>query len=309
MASAFSSAALAGWRQRIEFSLREAKKVRGGAFVQFATVDSDGRPRCRTVVFRGFENVPANASGAMLLPPHSNASGVATAVSSSQPGSDPDVGSAEPSMVEVLKIVTDRRSEKVGHLLNSRFAELLWWFPQTNEQYRISGVCTLSGGGCPHLGDIVLNNWRSLSDATREQFFWSSPGQPYASAPYSKARKYDFNKQPKISEEAAPGNHVEKPTAETATPSAPAQQQKTEEATPKCEVEVVDAPAAKELAVPKGGRDPETGKVLPPSDNFLLLCLWPQEVKYLRLGDNFATYEKTTDAQGLQWAPPLRVNP
>merc|ERR1740138_815098 len=38
---------------------------------------------------------------------------------------------------------------------------------------------------------------------------------------------------------------------------------------------------------PKGGRG-DDGRVLPPPPSFLIMLLWPTEVKYLRLTDNYA---------------------
>ena len=43
------------WREKIKVSMARSRKVRGGNFVQIATVDPETlEPRCRTVVFRGF---------------------------------------------------------------------------------------------------------------------------------------------------------------------------------------------------------------------------------------------------------------
>ncbi|KAJ1459653.1 pyridoxamine 5'-phosphate oxidase-domain-containing protein [Pelagophyceae sp. CCMP2097] len=42
------------WAKRIEGSIAKSRKVRGGNYVQIATVDANGAPKCRTVVFRGF---------------------------------------------------------------------------------------------------------------------------------------------------------------------------------------------------------------------------------------------------------------
>jgi len=42
------------WEDRIKRSIDTSRQVRGGNYVQIATVDEDGAPRCRTVVFRGF---------------------------------------------------------------------------------------------------------------------------------------------------------------------------------------------------------------------------------------------------------------
>ena len=44
--------------------------------------------------------------------------------------------------------------------------------------------------------------------------------------------------------------------------------------------------------IPKGGRDVETNKVLPPPSNFLLLLLYPMEVKYLCLRDNYSQFDQ-----------------
>ena len=38
----------------LDASIARSRKVRGGNYVQLATVGPDGKPHCRTVVFRGF---------------------------------------------------------------------------------------------------------------------------------------------------------------------------------------------------------------------------------------------------------------
>jgi len=42
------------WRDRIEASIAKSREVRGGNYVQLATVDAANAPKVRTVVFRGF---------------------------------------------------------------------------------------------------------------------------------------------------------------------------------------------------------------------------------------------------------------
>ena len=61
--------------------------------------------------------------------------------------------------------------------------------------------------------------------------------------------------------------------------------------------------------VPSGGRR-EDGKVLPPPDNFLLMLLVPNKVKYLRLTDNFAQESvRVADSSGsISWIN-SQVNP
>ncbi|CAD7943291.1 unnamed protein product [Amoebophrya sp. A120] len=290
---------LAGWRHRLEFSMKEARKQRGGNFVQLATVDPDMNPRVRTVVFRGFEKLPA----VNLL------SGVD---SSSSHNISSNSG---PNVEEAMKIVTDRRSEKVGHLLQNPKAELLWWFPSTNEQYRIFGECKLADANDAVYGKFVADNWKNLSDATREQFFWAEPGKDFAGAPYSKARKYDFLKDRDLQHQqtsAPPGGGLEAGELVHRVEEQPPVGAKmnipvySSTPAPRPEDEQLPPPSPS-VVVPKGGRDAETGKVLPPPDAFMLLCLFPKEVKYLRLGDNFATMERFEAAQD-SWSL-KRVNP
>lgn len=51
------------------------------------------------------------------------------------------------------------------------------------------------------------------------------------------------------------------------------------------------APVPPPPALPPGGRD-EAGAVLPAPPTFLLVLLWPKQVKYLRLTDNFAQRDR-----------------
>jgi len=98
------------WLQRIEVSSAKARKVRGGNYVQLATVTPEGLPRCRTVVFRGWL---------------------------SRAGDD---------NVRAMKMITDGRSTKVAHVAASPAAELVWWFSKSSEQYRVAGELQLVGG-------------------------------------------------------------------------------------------------------------------------------------------------------------------
>ena len=84
---------------------RALKRNRGNAaarYCQLATVRGDGRPACRTVVFRGFLGGPED-----------------TAEDASR-----------------LTFVTDARSEKVGELGQQPACELCWYLPGTREQFR-----------------------------------------------------------------------------------------------------------------------------------------------------------------------------
>eukprot|EP00747_Dinoflagellata_sp_TGD_P171330 gnl/TRDRNA2_/TRDRNA2_205143_c0_seq1.p1 gnl/TRDRNA2_/TRDRNA2_205143_c0~~gnl/TRDRNA2_/TRDRNA2_205143_c0_seq1.p1 ORF type:complete len:253 (+),score=30.85 gnl/TRDRNA2_/TRDRNA2_205143_c0_seq1:259-1017(+) len=199
---------LESWRLRIDRSIAESRKIRGGNFVQIATVSEEGLPTCRTVVFRGF--TPTEPSG----------------------------GSPQ-----ALRMITDARSEKVAHIQRSPSCEMVWWFSQSSEQYRIAGKLQLVGP--EDAGDLQTarqEQWVKLSDKAREQFWWDMPGIAYSG----------------------------------------------------------------EQTVPSGGRGSD-GEILPPPDAFLLLLLWPQRVKYLRLTDNLAGVDEYESAEG-KWTT-FRVNP
>lgn len=84
-----------------------------------------------------------------------------------------------------LKVVTDIRSEKVCQIVHQPWAEACWYFPQTWEQFRLSGTLSLVKADN---ADISLQqarqaSWQELSDAARLQFAQSSyPGKPRADA-------------------------------------------------------------------------------------------------------------------------------
>jgi hypothetical protein len=92
------------WKTKIDISIAKSRKVRGGNYVQIATVDSDGMPHCRTVVFRGFVDVPSPVS----------------------------LQSTSPKCA--MKMITDARSEKVSQILQSPSCEMVYWFGKSSEQ-------------------------------------------------------------------------------------------------------------------------------------------------------------------------------
>lgn len=198
-----NSAEVVPWSDRITGSIARSRKVRGGNYVQIATVDENGHPRCRTVVFRGF--LPVEERGG----------------------------------AQAFKMITDARSEKVSHVSKqSNKCELCWWFSASSEQYRVAGTLELVGP--THASSEMVahrkQQWGNLSDNAREQFFW----------------------------EGQPGKSFDKGAAPP----------------------------------PTGGRDAE-GKLLPPPDAFLLLLLWPQQVKYLRLTDNFSQVDNVAESSSV----------
>ena len=135
------------WRERIDVSIAKSRKIRGGNYVQIATVDADGHPRCRTVVFRGFS-----------------------------------VFSHSPY---AMKMITDSRSEKVSQIAASPQCEMVWWFSQSSEQYRITGKLQLVSGEDTNEELLAARKqqWGNLSDPAREQFYWKQPGVTYEGTP------------------------------------------------------------------------------------------------------------------------------
>lgn len=155
------------WREYLEISIAKTRKIRGSNYVQIATVDSStNEPRCRTVVFRGFLNLPTTNTSTRWDPSTSCIIHPVT----TQPLSC------------ILKMCTDLRSEKVHQ---TGPTEVVWWFPKTSEQYRIRGTMILIGNDDATEQDRDLNiarkeMWGSLTDASRESFLTTQcPGDAY----------------------------------------------------------------------------------------------------------------------------------
>ena len=214
------------WRSLIEVSMARSRKIRGSNYVQLATVDPvTNEPRCRTVVFRGFQTAPPT---------------------------DTDSSNASSAMCDdlscIMKMCTDQRSRKVMEAASAEnhveVGEIVWWFSKSSEQYRMRGKLVFVGGGNfsldqePFWKSARKELWGNLSDAARESFLDPhTPGQPLAQN--SKG----------------------------------------------------------EVEVPPGGRDAETGKPVPPPDNFLLMLLFPHNVDYLNLKENYRQIDEQDDTK------------
>ena len=145
------------WKERIDISIAKSRKIRGSNFVQISTINYETvEPRCRTVVFRGFlKGVPFSAVQDVL------------GSDSSSSGDDDD--KTEEYNNCVMKMITDNRSNKVQELAmfhnsnisnemtttkkkkkkNGNTAEMVWWFPKSNEQYRVRGRLQFIGSNGP----------------------------------------------------------------------------------------------------------------------------------------------------------------
>lgn len=127
------------WRSPIDRALDRNASLPYARYFQLATVDLDLRPHNRTLVFRGWL----------------------------EPGSQ-------------LQSVTDVRSSKAINLLAgaSPLAEVCWYFPETREQFRLSGTLRLITAECIATSDCKARQqvWQQMSDAGRIQFDWGTPG-------------------------------------------------------------------------------------------------------------------------------------
>ncbi len=131
-------APLAPWRSPLARAIYRNRSRPHSRYGQLATVAINGRPTNRTVVFRGFYD-------------RSNA----------------------------LMFVTDGRSAKVKDLAHSPWGELCWYFTLTREQFRLAGAILLvtADTADPALLQARQERWESLSEASRQSFYWPTPAE------------------------------------------------------------------------------------------------------------------------------------
>lgn len=83
-----------------------------------------------------------------------------------------------------LKFVTDARNEKAEQIDQNPWAEACWYFPNSREQFRLSGMLTLVRN--THPDEMLMKArqiaWQELSESARVQFAWAHPGKPRADA-------------------------------------------------------------------------------------------------------------------------------
>ncbi|MDF5735998.1 MULTISPECIES: Npun_F5749 family FMN-dependent PPOX-type flavoprotein [unclassified Nostoc] len=135
---------LAPWRSAIVHALHRNRSLVYARYLQLATVQANGHPANRTLVFRGFLED-----------------------------------------TNQLKFITDTRSAKADQIQQQPWAEVCWYFPNTREQFRITGCLTLVSGDDSHqdLQPARISMWQELSDAARLQFAWPHPGKPRVETP------------------------------------------------------------------------------------------------------------------------------
>lgn len=76
-----------------------------------------------------------------------------------------------------LRMVTDRRSAKVGEIRACPIGEISWYLTHTREQFRLRGRLRVEGAGATSQ-HARRKLWNGLSEKAREQFYWPCPGRP-----------------------------------------------------------------------------------------------------------------------------------
>ncbi len=83
-----------------------------------------------------------------------------------------------------MKFVIDARSQKVDQIARQPWAEACWYFPETREQFRLTGCLSLVKAEYPDLAlqQARVSSWQELSNAARLQYAWPYPGKERADA-------------------------------------------------------------------------------------------------------------------------------
>ncbi len=77
--------------------------------------------------------------------------------------------------------IVDARSEKADQIALHPDGELCWYFTQSREQFRLTGMIQLVGEDAAHpLAAERLALWKALGDTPRQHFFWPDPRTPKA---------------------------------------------------------------------------------------------------------------------------------
>ncbi len=81
-----------------------------------------------------------------------------------------------------IKLIGDRRSDKIPQLAAQPWSELCWYFPKSREQFRLLGTLTVITADTPDssLATARQAQWQALSDNARMQFAWPHPQAPRA---------------------------------------------------------------------------------------------------------------------------------
>eukprot|EP00164_Ancoracysta_twista_P018928 GFYU01033048.1.p1 GENE.GFYU01033048.1~~GFYU01033048.1.p1 ORF type:complete len:247 (-),score=59.78 GFYU01033048.1:107-847(-) len=138
---------IAPWRQRVQNAILQHKNIAFSKFVQLATVSTDGFPRVRTVVFRGFFD-------SFIL--------------------------GQQNKSDTMVICTDLRSTKVEEVKSQSAAEVCWYFPISLDQYRLRGHIQIVDADAADPIEQRLREevWKKQTPETRSMYDMPAPGTP-----------------------------------------------------------------------------------------------------------------------------------
>ena len=146
MASTASSTAPA-WRHAIKRAMKANGRNPASKYAQVATIKRDGSPAVRTVVIRGFlDGFLERCAGREC---------------------------------DALVFCTDNRSSKIGEIARDARGEMAWYFPETREQFRVTGTLAMQSATTSSAvdGDDARQAlWVKMRRGARGQFLWPSPG-------------------------------------------------------------------------------------------------------------------------------------
>jgi PPOX class probable FMN-dependent enzyme len=79
-----------------------------------------------------------------------------------------------------LAFTTDARSAKCSEIARAPEVELCWYFAETREQFRLSGLIRTVDASTVDARPVAARReiWSALSNETRASFAWPAPGEP-----------------------------------------------------------------------------------------------------------------------------------
>ena len=149
MSAGAAASTVPAWRAALKHALKRNGRNPTSKYAQIATIDAEtGAPRVRTVVIRGFLGEYLSAA-------------------------------TKDTAGDALVFCTDARSGKIPDIAKDSRSEIAWYFPETREQFRVTGTLTTSRSSADAEEDedeARKNLWKKMRRGARGQFLWPTPG-------------------------------------------------------------------------------------------------------------------------------------
>jgi pyridoxamine 5'-phosphate oxidase len=143
-----TGATIPAWRAAVKHALKRNGRNPTSKYAQIATIDAEtGAPRVRTVVIRGFLSEYLSVTT-----------------------------TAKDTAADALVFCTDARSGKIPDIAKDSRSEIAWYFPETREQFRVTGTLTTSASASANEDEARKNLWKKMRRGARGQFLWPTPG-------------------------------------------------------------------------------------------------------------------------------------